>query len=175
MGETVVIGVGNPWRGDDGAGIAVARLVAASAPPEVTVLELRGDPAALLAAWQGASTALIIDAVASVSVPGAFHRFDATARPLPALLGSLSTHGVGLVEAIELGRTLTRMPAQLVVFCIEGQDFSSGEGLTAPVERAVGHAAQAVLAELCVRTAAPQGASAGAAPGSAGSPSVSQS
>jgi Ni,Fe-hydrogenase maturation factor len=52
---TLVIGIGNPDRGDDAAGLAVARNVRAAAPAGVAVIELDGDQLALLDAWDGAA------------------------------------------------------------------------------------------------------------------------
>jgi len=46
-----VIGVGNPWRGDDAAGLAVARLLRGTVSPEVEVLEREGEPTGLVDAW----------------------------------------------------------------------------------------------------------------------------
>src|SRR5512135_998350 len=47
----LVVGVGNPVRGDDGVGPAVAALVRAQARPDVEVAELHGDLTALLDLW----------------------------------------------------------------------------------------------------------------------------
>ena len=51
----VVIGVGNEYRSDDGAGIAVARRLRMLFPTGVTVLEESGEGAALIEAWKGAT------------------------------------------------------------------------------------------------------------------------
>ena len=51
---TLVLGIGNADRGDDAAGLAVARRVrAATAPRDVTVAELAGDQLAFCAAYTG--------------------------------------------------------------------------------------------------------------------------
>jgi hydrogenase maturation protease len=58
----VVVGVGNDWRGDDAAGLVVARRLREAGIPTV---EVGGDPAALLDAWAGASHAIgLAEAVA---------------------------------------------------------------------------------------------------------------
>ena len=51
--RTLVIGVGNPDRGDDAVGLHVARRVAAAAP-QVSVIEAAGDALRLLDRWRGA-------------------------------------------------------------------------------------------------------------------------
>ena len=133
----LVIGLGNAARGDDAAGLTVARRVGG--------LEHEGDPVALLDVWREADVAVVIDAVSSGAAPGTVHRFDATAAQLPAQLrGSSSTHALGLAEAIELGRTLGRLPGQLIVYGIEGERFEAGAELTPAVAAAVEAVAGAV-------------------------------
>lgn len=134
---TLVIGIGNPWRHDDAAGVELARRLAAAAPESVTVREQEGEPVALVDAWEGAEAAVIVDAVSSGAPPGTVHRFDAVSGPLPARTFAHSTHALGLAEAIELGRALGRLPERLAVYGIEGERFDAGAGLSPAVERAV--------------------------------------
>lgn len=132
----LVIGVGNRYRSDDGAGLEVAARLRARGT--VLVRESEGEPVALLDVWEGAHAAIIVDAVASGSPPGTIHRFDATTTPLPAsIAGAPSTHAVGLGQAIELARALGRLPAKLIVFGIEGKSFSAGEQLSPQVTAAL--------------------------------------
>jgi len=149
----VVLGMGNPWRRDDGAGPAVARRLTGRLPESVAIHTVGGDPAELLDALRGADLAVVVDATASTAgvEPGTVHRFDATAGPLPATFGRLSSHGLGLTEAIELARSLGRLPRSVLVYGIEGADFEPGQGLSPAVETAVRH----VTAELISLLAAP--------------------
>ena len=123
-----MIGVGNAWRRDDGAGPALARRCRA---------RHTADPAELLDLWEGATWAVVVDAAASGAAPGTVHRFDAVAGPLPAGRTPASTHAFGVGDAVELARALDRLPARLDVLAIEGEDFGPGTGLTAAVARAV--------------------------------------
>ena len=134
----IVIGVGNSWRGDDAAGLAVARRTGG--------LEHEGDCTRLLDAWSGCDDVVVVDAASSGSAPGTVHRLDPVARPLPAALLCSSTHAFGVPEAVELARALDRLPRRLRVYAIEGESFAAGAALTPAVERAVG----AVAAELRV-------------------------
>lgn len=136
--RTVVIGVGNPWRGDDGVGLEVARRLAPVAPGGVGVLEHEGDQSGLLEKWRGADVAVVVDAASAGSRPGTIHRFDATTMSLPTRLLRSSTHAFGVADAVELGRVLDRLPGTLLVYAIEGSSFAAGEGLTPEVEQAVG-------------------------------------
>jgi hydrogenase maturation protease len=74
----VVIGVGNADRGDDTAGLAVARRIKDAAPPGFTVRELDGDQLALLDAWDGATDVYVVDATCSGGEPGSVCRFGAS-------------------------------------------------------------------------------------------------
>jgi len=149
----VVVGIGNALRGDDAAGLQVARGVRSLLEPvrarlQIAVLEHEREPLGLIDRWQGASATLLIDAICSGAQPGTTHRIDVSAAPIPAPLGSSSsTHAVGLGEAIELARALGRLPATTVLYGIEGASFDSGYALSSPVGAAVPTLAEAVARE----------------------------
>jgi hydrogenase maturation protease len=147
-----VIGVGNPWRGDDGAGLAVARRLRGTLPDGVDVLEREGEPTSLLDAWEDADALWLVDAVSSGAPPGTLHRLDAAEQELPAGMFGASTHHFGLAEAVELARALGRLPRHTVVFGVEGASFDTGEGLTPEVDAAAARAAEAVREEVLACT-----------------------
>ncbi len=125
-----VIGVGNAWRRDDGAGPAVARAAGGVCTDE---------PARLLDLWDGEPHVVVVDACTSGAPPGTIHRGNAG-----ALARTASTHGFGVADAVELARALGRLPARLEVYAIEGADFGHGEGLTPSVTEAVGELARSL-------------------------------
>jgi len=143
-----VIGVGNAYRRDDAAGLVAARRLAAAAGDRVELREESGEGAALLDAWAGAGLVILIDAMDSGGRAGTVRRAEAKAGPLPAALSRCSTHAFGVAEAVELGRALGRLPERLVVFGIEGGDFTAGVGLSPAVERAVTRVVRRALAEI---------------------------
>jgi len=147
-GRRLLIGLGNPLRGDDAAGLLVAREARRRGGDGVEVIELEGEPVDLIEAWQGAARAVLADAVASGARAGAVHRLDAAAGPLPATLAGPSTHALGLAEAIELGRALGRLPGELVVYGIEGERFETGAEPSLAVRAAAAEVAAAALDEL---------------------------
>ena len=68
----VVIGVGNEFRRDDGAGPAVVRKLRDLVPSGVGLVITDGEPTRLLEAWTGAALAVVADAVrVSGPEPGA--------------------------------------------------------------------------------------------------------
>ena len=147
-GRTVVIGVGNAVRGDDGAGLVVAAELRGRLPGGVRLVECEQEPSRLLDAWRGASRALVVDASASGAEPGTVHRLDASTAPLPARTFRSSTHAVGLGDAVELARALGELPPRVTVFGIEGSDFRTGAPVTDAVHEAARRVADAVAAEV---------------------------
>jgi hydrogenase maturation protease len=148
MSRRVVVGVGNAFRGDDGAGLAVAERLRGRLPEDVDVTECEQEPSRLIDAWRDAGAAVVVDAVASGAEPGTLHRFDPSRDSVPATVFRASTHAFGVGEAIELSRALGTLPPRVVVYGIEGADFDAGTGLTAPVAEAVERTAAAVLDDL---------------------------
>jgi hydrogenase maturation protease len=139
MSRTVIIGVGNEFRRDDAAGLHAARALRARLP-DIEVHELDGEPTDLIEAWTGASTAYVIDAVASDATDGTVHRLEIAAHgapQVPAGRGHSSSHVLGVGEAVALGRALDRLPDRLVLIGISGASFDTGVGLSAPVAAAV--------------------------------------
>jgi hydrogenase maturation protease len=154
----VIIGVGNPYRRDDGVGPAVIvrlreRIPAgadgrsASSPAGVRLEESDGEPSQLLELWSGAELALVVDAVRTTDGrPGRIHR-----RQLDNVgpVGSpASSHRVDLGDAVALAQAVDGMPKTLVLYGIEVVDTSFGPGLTPAVEAAVDEVATEILARL---------------------------
>jgi hydrogenase maturation protease len=147
LSKTLIVGVGNEYRRDDGVGPAVVRALEGKLPPSVEITVQSGEATALMDAWGDANCVILIDAVAERSTPGKVYRIDANATPLPADLFPRSTHDFGLAAAIELARTLGQLPSRVIVFGVEGQVFCDGVGLSPLVEQAVTEVANQVMAE----------------------------
>jgi hydrogenase maturation protease len=139
----LVIGVGNPDRGDDGVGRLVARLLEG--------MEHDGEGTSLLAAFQGAEHVWLIDAAQSGAPAGTIHHFDCAANEvLPH--GGVSSHGFGVAEAIALARALGTLPPLCTVYAIEGGDFTPGAPLSPEVARAAEEVVEHIrgqIASLC--------------------------
>ncbi len=149
--SVVLIGIGNGQRRDDGAGLEMVRLARDGLPDHVRVHECRGDATELMDRWAGARRVVVVDAASSGAPAGTIRRFDVARQGLPADLPQTSTHGFGLTQAVGLARAMGTMPAELVVYAIEGDDFSLGTGLSAPVRQAVTDCCRRVWEELAAR------------------------
>jgi hydrogenase maturation protease len=132
---TLIIGFGNPDRGDDAAGPMVARGLAGRVAARV--LERHGDALALLDEWGDATSLVLVDAAAPMGVPGRIHRLDLAQSDLPREFSSGSTHAFGLPEAVALSRRLGTLPGRVVVYAIEGACFDLGAAVSPAVEAAV--------------------------------------
>jgi len=134
---TLLVGVGNEFRDDDALGICVVREIRRRMPGQARVVELSGEGSALMDAWTGAGRVIIVDAVSSGKVPGTIHRIDAAVNEIPRGFFHYSSHAFGVAEAIEVARRLGTLPAQVILYGIEGKEFGTGVGLSDPVVRSI--------------------------------------
>ncbi len=152
----IVIGIGNPYRHDDGVGLAIIEAVA-ELGLAIDVVEELGEPAALVERWQDRELAILVDAAESGSQPpGTVHHFEVTATSdasgLQLTTAGRSSHALGVQDAIEFGRALDRMPTRLVILGVEVADMSSGTGLTQAVRSAVAPVVELIAEQITQAT-----------------------
>ena len=146
-----VIGIGNRFRRDDAAGLEVARRVRDGVAGDVRIVEIEGEPIDALDVWAAADEVIVADAVAGAGAAGTVHLLDASAASIPTPFRAKGTHTFSLADVVELARATDRLPRSLVVYGIEGGDFSTGEGLSEPVARAVEDSAAAIIRRMGAR------------------------
>lgn len=61
-GRVLVIGVGNPLRGDDGIGPAAVEALRGRVPQDTVLVVSDGEPARMLDLWRGADTVVVVEA-----------------------------------------------------------------------------------------------------------------
>ena len=145
-----LIGVGNPWRHDDGVGWAVVTAAGQRLGQSVDVVQCDGEPSRLLDAWADLDVAVVVDAVRSGAEPGCIHVW-ANAPDLPAASSVTGSHAFGVADAVALGRALDRVPSRLTVIGIEIDDTSLGHGLSEAVVGAIEKAVD-LIAEIVTQT-----------------------
>jgi hydrogenase maturation protease len=79
---------------------------------------------------------------------GRIHRFDLRQCSLPTGFAYRSTHGFGVAEAVELARSLGRLPRRLILYLAEGAQFEIGAPLSPAVAEAVDKAAARIVEEV---------------------------
>jgi hydrogenase maturation protease len=116
-GRAKIIGIGQDAAGDDGIGIAVVRRLRQMHLPDGVELVERAEPSQVISQLtDGCERAVLIDAVIDGGSSGRVLQVD----PFQAVACNaqlLSTHGIGLLEAIELARTLdeSAMPREVKI------------------------------------------------------------
>lgn len=141
---SIVIGIGNRYRRDDGSALFVLDALAGRVPPGTVVLESDGEPARLIKSWADAPIAVVIETVRGGSTPGSVSHIT-WEKDLAFSSGERNSHGLGVIEAVALGRAVGRMPRKLRLVGIEPEDLGWGEGLSDAVARSVSGAAELVL------------------------------
>lgn len=143
-GESVVIGLGNDFRRDDGVGLRVAHDVEARGRPGVRVVGV-SEPAELLDIWRAAPLAIVVDAATGPAASvGRIRRWEAPGLETTI---ALSSHGLGLAQTFALGRALDRVPDRLVLFTVDVTDTTLGTGLTPQVAAAASRLVDLIVAE----------------------------
>ena len=148
MSRALIVCIGNDLVADDGVGKAVYKELELSRLPSGTRLSYLGlGGIDLLEELEGEERLVVVDAVQLGSVPGTVHILDWAGLPYMEPR-PVSGHGIGIREAIEVGRRLypERSPQHIHLVGIEGKCFDQlGLGLTPEVEAAVPSAVAAVL------------------------------
>ncbi len=145
-GKARIIGIGQAVAGDDAAGIAVLRYLRDWAPSEVELVEAAEPSAIIPLLADGAKRVVLVDAVLDAGAPGRVITIDPSGAKMRGRL--LSSHGVGLLEAIELARVLAPesiAPRIVIVGVTIERPAAYGERLSAAVEAVVPRAADKAL------------------------------
>jgi hydrogenase maturation protease len=136
-----VIGCGNPEVGDDAVGIVAvaAARERLEAIPGVEVVP-RASPLEVVHLLEGAGVALVVDAIRTPGggrSPGEVVRAESGPDGLPAeIRSSLSSHGLGIAEAVGLALATGSAP-RVVVLGVEALEAEAGGPLSGPVAAAV--------------------------------------
>jgi hydrogenase maturation protease len=112
-----IIGIGQDTAGDDGIGIAVARRLRQMHLPDGLEVIERAEPSAAISHLTGScERVVLIDAVIDGGSSGRILQIEPS-QSAASNVQMLSTHGIGLMETIELARTLDEgaMPREIKI------------------------------------------------------------
>jgi len=131
MTKPLLIGIGNSFRGDDGAGLEVARTLESTFGNTLDVIYCEGDPTDLLDLWTGRDQVFLIDAVSTGTQDiGYLHCFHPLLKSIPSTISNSSTHLIDINQVIELGKALGSVPKKITLFGIESHSFSLEEEIS---------------------------------------------
>ncbi|MCK6530686.1 hydrogenase maturation protease [Myxococcota bacterium] len=130
-----LVALGNPYRGDDGAAIRAARVLAG----EGFEVVVAGRPGPGLLDWLPEDRpAVLADVVAGGGAPGTVVRLPLAGVAAASLASPrLSSHGLGPGDALRLAAALGRGLPEGEFVGIEGERFAPGEELSPAVEAAL--------------------------------------
>jgi len=133
--NTLLIGLGNEFRHDDGAGIFIVRELKKQNLLNTHFTEHHGEGVDLIEEWKSFKRVLVFDAVSSGGIPGTIHKFNIPHDVIPNDIIGSSTHTFSIAETVKLARALDQLPEKLTIYGIEGEVFEVGEGLSSVVEQ----------------------------------------
>lgn len=143
-----ILGIGSP-SGDDQAGwLTVDALLAESVHTggEVIIDKLDRPGAQLISLLGDAAWVILIDAMQSDDAVGRIRHFGV--EDWPAYHHGLSSHGLGVLDALALARELGSLPARLDLYGIEIGSANPGESPGSEIHAAARQLAGRIAAEL---------------------------
>jgi hydrogenase maturation protease len=143
--KTLIMGVGNLLRRDDGAGIHVVNRLKKLAP-QIDAVDVAMGGVEILEAMRGYDRVIIVDSIRTGSEPGRIYRVNIAGGEEPPRISS--SHGVDLVTTLELGRRLMpgEIPTDQLLIGIEAEDtVNFSVSCTPRVEAAVDRVVKEIL------------------------------
>lgn len=157
MADIIIVGIGNPYRGDDAAGWAVIDGLTKAVGSVIQLVKQRGDIAELVDIFANHKSVYLVDAFNSSDLKDAWKRIDLHKQPIIEESPQTSTHGFSISQAISLAKNLDLLPNKLILYAIKGNHYSITNSLTPPVAKSVDTVINAILQEeevqSCMNTA----------------------
>lgn len=151
--KTLVLGLGNPIRGDDGVGLRVAQALESrlNQEQEITVIEASVAGLDFLELLSDHDRVIIIDAIQTKDrKAGQIYRLQPEALKLNATRHTATPHDLDFASVLELGKRLgLALPKEIIIFGIEVKDVNYfSEKCTPEVEQAIPDCVEMVIQEL---------------------------
>ena len=147
--SVLVLGLGNPLRGDDGVGPRVVdELTGRGLQKGTAAFAVSTGGLELMQVLEGWKRSIVIDAARVGQEPGQFVRFTPDEVRLAQAADSFSLHYSGLSEVLALADALGRVLPEMVIFGVQPGEIGWREGLSPAVEAALPALADAVLEEI---------------------------
>ena len=150
MKKIKVLGIGNMLVGDDGFGPRVIEeLQKRQLPENVELIDAGVGGMAILSWIEDADKIVIVDSVQTGNEPvGTVYRFTDKEMP-PSDMFMLSLHDLNLVDTINIGRIVQKMPEEIIIYGVEVIRLTEFTKEMSPeVEAAVSEVADLVVEEI---------------------------
>ena len=134
--QVLILGVGSPLMGDDGAGARAIELLQQQPdlPKTVELIDI-GAPGWSLGAWfENQSSVVLIDAVQMGLPPGAWRKIDLRQESLLLEDPAFSLHQADLACGLLLAQELDLLPENLTLYGIQPACLEPGSPLSPAVE-----------------------------------------
>jgi hydrogenase maturation protease len=146
---TLIIGLGNLLRGDDGVGVHVAQALAeVPLPQDVEVVEGGTRGLELVNLMEGWPRVILVDAADVGQAPGEFVRFEFDEVHLVGDDQHLSIHSAGLRDALLLAQVLNVLPDEVIIYGVQPARLDWDDSLSPVVEALIPRLVGSILAEL---------------------------
>ena len=147
--STLILGLGNALRADDGVGPAVIDWLDQQAlPPDVEAIDGGTAGLDIVPTLMGHEQAIIVDAANVGRAPGEWVRFTPDVARLEDNATALSLHSAGLAEALALGAALNVLPQTIIIYGVQPQSLEWSPQMSDEVGAAVIEVGQAILREV---------------------------
>jgi hydrogenase maturation protease len=143
--RTLVIGVGNLLRTDDGVGIHLINMLN-ELHPEIDTFDAAMGSIEILEAMKGYERVVIVDSIETGVEPGTIYRVNLAGGEKPPVINY--SHGTDVITILELGSQLygDGMPKDVILIAIEAEDTTTiGDKLTKKVQEAIDDVLQKIL------------------------------
>ncbi len=150
MKKIVVLGIGNRLMGDDGFGPRIIEALEKQGLPENVELIDAGVGGIAILSWiENADKIIIVDSVQTNNEPpGTVYRFTDKELP-PSDMFMLSLHDLNLIDTINIGKVVQKMPDEIVILGVEVKRVAQFEDkLTSEVEAAMAEVLDLVMEEI---------------------------
>lgn len=150
MSEIIIVGVGNPYRGDDGAGWAVIDGLKKRLNSNIELLKQKGDIAEIIDIFSTHPCVYLVDACSSQAVHS-WQRIDVLVQPIQEKHSLTSTHGFSIAQAVSLAKNLGQLPNKLILYAINGDHYAMSDVLSPSVKQSIDHVINEILNEEDIR------------------------
>lgn len=156
MARTLILGVGNTLRSDEGAGVHAMNYLKARYELRHTRFVDGGTLSFTLAGEiADADNLIVFDAAQLNAAPGSVRVFEGEEFDAFLKSGVLSVHEVGFADLMDIARLQDSLPQQYALIGIQPENFDWGDAPGEKVSAAIPHAA-AQAAKLVARWSEPQ-------------------